>query len=100
MALMRLNKLLNHSGLRIVSLAKKTLAAAVIVAVVFFIGRIYESERGPALQRWHTWSGDEMTAGEIDRASFASYLKLIHNALILTGIAPLYYCHPENRVVR
>ncbi|EPK6499066.1 alpha/beta hydrolase [Klebsiella aerogenes] len=75
MALMRLNKFLNHSGLRIVSLAKKTLAAAVIVVVVFFIGRIYESERGPALQRWHTWSGDEMTADEIDRASFASYLK-------------------------
>lgn len=27
------------------------------------------------MQRWHTWSGDEMTADEIDRASFASYLK-------------------------
>ncbi len=98
MALMRFNKLLNQSGLRIVSLAKKALVAAAIVVVVFFSGRIYESERGPALQLWHTchliprpgmpelergpalqlwhtWSGDEMTAGEIDRATFASYLK-------------------------
>nr|WP_316553054.1 alpha/beta hydrolase [Klebsiella aerogenes] len=72
---MRFNKLLNQSGLRIVSLAKKALVAAAIVVLVFFIGRIYESERGPGLQRWHTWSGDELTADEIDRASFASYLK-------------------------
>lgn len=75
MAMTRFNKFLNQSGLRIVSLAKKALAAAAIVVVVFFIGRIYESERGPALQLWHTWSADEMTASEIDRASFASYLK-------------------------
>ena len=39
-----------------------------------FAGRIYESWRGPALHRWHTWSGNEMSAEEIDQATFAQYL--------------------------
>jgi alpha-beta hydrolase superfamily lysophospholipase len=42
--------------------------------VVFLAGRIYESQRGPALHRWHTWSGNEMSAEEIDQATFAQYL--------------------------
>lgn len=52
---------------------KKIVLWLVIVASVFFIGRIYESERGPALHRWHTWTGNEMSAREIDQASFAEY---------------------------
>lgn len=42
--------------------------------VVFLAGRIYESQRGPALHRWHTWRGNEMAAKEIDQATFAQYL--------------------------
>lgn len=73
MAMMRLTQLLNTSGKRMVSWAKKALIGLVVVIIVFFIGRIYESQRGPALHRWHTWTADEMTASEIDNATFADY---------------------------
>ena len=73
MAMMRLTRLLNTSGKRLISWAKKALIGVIVVIIVFFIGRIYESQRGPALHRWHTWTADEMTAGEIDHATFADY---------------------------
>ena len=48
--------------------------AVLVLLVVFLAGRIYESQRGPSLHRWHTWSGNEMSAEEIDQATFAQYL--------------------------
>lgn len=74
MAMMRFTRILNKSGVRMVSLAKKCFMGLLVVVVVFFIGRIYESQRGPALHRWHTWTADEMTTSEIDHATFAQYL--------------------------
>jgi hypothetical protein len=44
------------------------------VVTVFMAGRIYETQRGPALHPWHTWAADEMSATEIDHATFAGYL--------------------------
>ncbi|MBZ7673369.1 alpha/beta hydrolase [Klebsiella grimontii] len=73
MAMMRFTRLLNKSGLRMVSVAKKAIIGLLVVVIVFFIGRIYESQRGPALHRWHTWTANEMTASEIDHATFAEY---------------------------
>ncbi len=40
----------------------------------FIAGRIYETQRGPALHPWHTRSADEMSTAEIDRSTFAGYL--------------------------
>ncbi|MDU7371421.1 MAG: alpha/beta fold hydrolase [Klebsiella michiganensis] len=71
--MMRFTRLLNKSGLRLVSVAKKAIIGLLVVVIVFFIGRIYESQRGPALHRWHTWTANEMSASEIDRATFAEY---------------------------
>ncbi len=62
------------SGAVIGSLLKKGSIAVLALLVVFLAGRIYESQRGPALHRWHTWSGNEMSAEEIDQATFAHYL--------------------------
>ena len=73
MAMMRFTRLLNKSGLRMVSVVKKAIIGLLVVVIVFFIGRIYESQRGPALHRWHTWTANEMTASEIDHATFAEY---------------------------
>lgn len=70
---MRFTRLLNKSGLTMLSWAKKILFGLLVVVIVFFIGRVYESQRGPALHRWHTWTADEMTASEIDHATFADY---------------------------
>ncbi|WP_058910318.1 alpha/beta fold hydrolase [Entomohabitans teleogrylli] len=55
-------------------LVKKLAAGIAILLAVFFIGRIYESQSGPALQRWHSWAPEEMSAEAIDAASFASWL--------------------------
>ncbi|HCB1497787.1 TPA: alpha/beta fold hydrolase [Klebsiella michiganensis] len=71
--MMRFTRLLNKSGLTMISFAKKAVIGLLVVVIVFFIGRIYESQRGPALHRWHTWTADEMTAIEIDHATFAEY---------------------------
>lgn len=70
---MRFTRLLNKSGLTMLSWAKKVLFGLLVVVIVFFIGRVYESQRGPALHRWHTWTADEMTASEIDHATFDDY---------------------------
>lgn len=60
-------------GIVLGSLLKKGIIAVLVLLVVFLAGRIYESQRGPALHRWHTWSGNEMSAEEIDQATFAQY---------------------------
>ncbi|MDU6220348.1 MAG: hypothetical protein E6607_11405, partial [Staphylococcus epidermidis] len=73
MAMMRFTRLLNKSGLRMVSVVKKAIIGLLVVVIVFFIGRIYESQRGPALHRWHTATANEMPASEIDHATFAEY---------------------------
>lgn len=57
----------------IVTLARRALIGIAVLLLVFFIGRIYQSEQGPSLHRWHSWVADEMSAEEIDRASFADY---------------------------
>lgn len=60
--------------LTLFALVKKTVLTLVVLALCFFIGRIYQSEQGAPLHRWHTWSADEMSPDEIDHASFADYL--------------------------
>lgn len=57
----------------IVTLARRALIGIAVMLLVFFIGRIYQSEQGPSLHRWHSWVADEMSSDEIDRASFANY---------------------------
>ncbi|MDI9219478.1 alpha/beta hydrolase [Pantoea sp. EA-12] len=53
---------------------KRLIIGALALLLMFLLIRGYQSEQGPPLHRWHTWSADEMTADEIDRASFADYL--------------------------
>jgi alpha-beta hydrolase superfamily lysophospholipase len=60
---------------RIASVVKKVAMGLAIVLVVFLAARVYESQRGPALHVWHTWTGQEMTAAAIDDATFDEYLQ-------------------------
>jgi alpha-beta hydrolase superfamily lysophospholipase len=46
----------------------------VIVAVGFFAVRIYVSQLGPPLSRWHTYVPHELKAGELDAADWNRYL--------------------------
>lgn len=61
-------------SVRLLALGKK-IALVLATALVVLLGvRVYLSQQGPDLHRWHTWHGDELSAGEIDRATFADYL--------------------------
>ncbi|UMX62114.1 hypothetical protein MJ588_18995 [Klebsiella pneumoniae] len=54
------------SGAVIASTAeKREHCGKLALLVVFLAGRIYESQRGLALHRWYTRSGNEMSAEEI-----------------------------------
>lgn len=50
-----------------------------LLMVVLFIGalgaRIYDTQRGPSLQLWHTFVPHEMRAEAIDKANWSDYLK-------------------------
>ncbi|WP_436874298.1 alpha/beta hydrolase [Kosakonia sacchari] len=62
------------SGFKLIPLARKLAVGLLVLGIVFFIGRVYQSEKGPSLQSWHRWSADEMSAEAIDHARFADYL--------------------------
>lgn len=61
-------------SVRLVLLIKKIVLVLGIVLVVLLAVRIYLSQQGPELHLWHTWTADEMSVREIDKASFAQYL--------------------------
>jgi alpha-beta hydrolase superfamily lysophospholipase len=53
----------------------KRIALLLVMLIVGALGaRIYDTQRGPSLQLWHTFVPDEMRADEIDKASWADYL--------------------------
>jgi alpha-beta hydrolase superfamily lysophospholipase len=53
---------------------RTVLLLAVIVATLLGI-RIYDTQRGPPLEPWHTYVPHELTAKTIDRADWTAYLK-------------------------
>lgn len=59
---------------RLWAVLKNGAKALGIVVIVLLAFRIYKSQTGPALQPWHTWTANEMSAREVDRANFADYL--------------------------
>ena len=56
----------------------KTVKKIFVLLLVFLVAliaiRIYDTERGPKLQAWHTWTPDEMSVAQVDNASFSDYL--------------------------
>lgn len=46
---------------------------AVVLATVLAV-RVYDSERGPALEPWHTYVPRELSRAELDRADWATYV--------------------------
>jgi len=52
--------------------------SAIGVGILLFLLlaiRIYDAERGPALHRWHTWIPHELTVEQLDKATYADYLR-------------------------
>ena len=61
-------------SVRLIVLAKKVAMVLGIVLIVLLAVRVYLSQQGPALHLWHTWRADELSAPEMDKATFAQYL--------------------------
>src|SRR5512137_1857298 len=55
--------------------AKRGAVLAAVVVVTLFVGRIVETQRGPALRVWHTYVPEEMTVEEMEKGDWAGYVK-------------------------
>jgi len=60
---------------RILKIIKRTALLLTIVAAALLGVRIYDTQRGAPLEPWHTFVPHELTAKQIDAASWSDYLK-------------------------
>ncbi len=56
------------------SLIRHVALTLLVVLIVFLGVRVYQTESGPDLHLWHTWTGSEMSAKALDKATFSQYL--------------------------
>ena len=66
------------------SLIKRIFYILVILAAVFFAGRVFVSQRSAPLELWHTFVPQEMSVQQIDAADWAQYLK--HEAEVMESV--------------
>ena len=53
------------------SLIRHVALTLLVVLIVFLGVRVYQTESGPDLHLWHTWTGSEMSAKALDKATFS-----------------------------
>ena len=58
---------------------KRIVLVLVVISITILAIRIYDTQRGPKLELWHTFVPHEMRAAEIDKASWADYIKTENN---------------------
>ncbi|EKN6011075.1 alpha/beta hydrolase [Yersinia enterocolitica] len=58
---------------------KRIVLVLVVISVTILAIRIYDTQRGPKLELWHTFVPHDMRAAEIDKASWADYIKAENN---------------------
>jgi alpha-beta hydrolase superfamily lysophospholipase len=61
-------------GSKVVKLVKRGAVLLAVIALTLIAVRAYDSQRGPALELWHTYIPRELTAEEIARADWTVYL--------------------------
>ena len=59
----------------LMKLMKRTALLLFVIVVGLLAVRIYDTQRGPPLEPWHTYVPHELTAKAIDHANWADYLK-------------------------
>jgi hypothetical protein len=59
---------------RLVKIVKRTALLVGAVAITLLAVRIYDVQRGPPLELWHTYAPIELTAEELDAADWSQYL--------------------------
>src|SRR5260370_14322931 len=60
---------------RLFRLCRRVVVLLIVVAATLLVARAWDSQRGPDLERWHTYVPHDMHAADIDKADWASYLK-------------------------
>jgi alpha-beta hydrolase superfamily lysophospholipase len=58
----------------VIRLIRRTIALLFGILVVFLVLRAIDSQRGPALESWHTVVPDELKAADLDQTDWAGYL--------------------------
>ena len=58
-----------------IKIIKRIVFVIILALVIILCARAYYSWRGAPLQLWHTYVPQEMTAKELDKASWADYIK-------------------------
>jgi alpha-beta hydrolase superfamily lysophospholipase len=61
-------------GPRVIKLATRGALLLAVLAVIVLAIRVWDSQRGPRLERWHTYVPRELKAKEIGRSDWAAYL--------------------------
>lgn len=54
---------------------KIAVGTLIFIAAALLLFRIYDVKKGPELERWHTYTPEEMTVRELDSATWSDYLK-------------------------
>ncbi|CNI69842.1 membrane protein [Yersinia rohdei] len=54
---------------------KRIVVVLVVISVTILAIRIYDTQRGPQLELWHTFVPHDMRAAEIDKSNWAEYIK-------------------------
>jgi alpha-beta hydrolase superfamily lysophospholipase len=60
---------------RVLRILKRTAVLLVAVAITLMAVRIYDTQRGPPLEVWHTFAPPELGAEELDQADWSRYLR-------------------------
>ena len=60
---------------RLTKLLRRIALLLVVIIVGLLAFRIYDTQRGPPLEPWHTYVPHELTAKAIDQANWTDYLK-------------------------
>jgi alpha-beta hydrolase superfamily lysophospholipase len=53
---------------------RRMLVLVVVVAAAILVFRIWDTQRGPPLEPWHTYVPNDMRAAEIDKSDWSAYL--------------------------
>ena len=58
----------------IIKWTKRLTIVGVTVLLTLFAVRVYDTQRGPALEPWHTFVPHELSAAELDKTNWQGYL--------------------------
>ena len=59
---------------RVLRIVKRAALLVALIAITLMAVRIWDAQRGPPLELWHTFAPVELSADELDEADWSGYL--------------------------